>query len=205
MKRQIRHRMRSKLAALPGDAAGARSRSACEALVRLDEFGDARVVMLYLAIQHEIDPGAAALAAWQDDKTVLVPKVVWDRKQMSAVPIRSLDDGVETTPAGLREPASGGAWPVEEIDLIVAPGLAFDRRGNRLGRGGGFYDRFLARAGMRATVCGLAFAEQILDEVPAGARDYPMDLIVTDAEVLRFAARAARRRKPPAAEDNMER
>jgi 5-formyltetrahydrofolate cyclo-ligase len=68
----------------------------------------------------------------------------------------------------------------------VVPGLAFDRQGNRLGQGAGFYDRFLATDGMRATTCGLAFAEQMIDSVPVGPDDWPMDVVVTDHEMLRF-------------------
>lgn len=197
--------MRSTLAAMQGEAAAAKSLQAARAVVGLDEFRDARTVMIYLAIAHETDPAAVAVAAFADGKTVLVPKVAWEQRQMSAIPISSLDEGIETTPAGLHEPTGGEPWPIDKIDLIIAPGLAFDRRGNRLGRGGGFYDRFLARTGPEAVVCGFGFAEQVLDEVPAGPHDYRMDLIVTDAEVLRFPDRIARRRQSPAVTDTMER
>ena len=87
---------------------------------------------------------------------------------------------------GIGEPAAGEAWPIEDIDLIVVPAVAYDRRGRRLGRGGGFYDRFLARGGLRARTCGLAFAQQIVQELPAESHDYPVEIVVTDREVLRI-------------------
>jgi len=198
MKREIRHRMRATLAGMAPQTQAAKSRRAREAIVHLPEFRDARVVMIYLEIPHEAAAAELALPAWQDDKTVLVPRVVPDRQRMDAVPIRSLDAGIARTCGNLREPTNGDPWPVENIDLIVAPGLAFDRRGNRLGRGGGYYDRFLALPGVRAVTCALAFAEQIVDHVPTGAHDRAMDLIVTDAEVLRFDARSTRRKQPTA-------
>ena len=128
-----------------------------------------------------------ALAAWRSGKTVLSPKVVWELRQMVPTEIHSLEEGLVRTRQGLREPAEGRQWPDEDIDLIVVPALAYDRSGNRLGRGGGFYDRFLARPGLRATTCGLAFDEQLVDSVPVHTKDYPIDVLVTDRGVLRFS------------------
>ncbi len=183
--------MRATLAAMATDVAEAKSLRACHALAAQAEFRNARTVMLFLAIPGEIDTAELMRAAWRDGKTVLVPVVVWEERSMVAKAIDSLDSGLVETAQGIREPVGGEAWPVEEIDLIVVPALAFDRQGNRLGRGGGFYDRFLALPGMRATLCGIAFAEQLLDEAPTGDHDVPVDMIVTDTDVLRPAARNA--------------
>ena len=76
--------------------------------------------------------------------------------------------------------------PIEEIDLVVAPALGFDKEGNRLGRGGAFYDRFFANEQLIASRCGFAFAEQLVDSVPVEERDEPVDFLVTDKEVLYF-------------------
>jgi 5-formyltetrahydrofolate cyclo-ligase len=74
--------------------------------------------------------------------------------------------------------------PFGQIDLVVAPALGFDRRGNRLGRGGSFYDRFFANQEVIASRCGLAFAEQILDSIPITESDEPVHFVVTDEEVI---------------------
>lgn len=187
MKRLVRKHMRAALKAMDAQAAD-KSRRACEALIALDEFRRARVVMLYLKIPNETDADAIAMAAWENNKTVLVPKVVWEDRQMRAMEIRSLHDGLIETLQGLREPPEGEYWPPEQIDFVVVPALAFDRTGNRLGRGGGFYDRFLSSPGMHAVLCGLAFSEQVLADVPVHAHDHPVDILVTDAETLRFPA-----------------
>ena len=76
--------------------------------------------------------------------------------------------------------------PLEEIDLVVTPGLGFDRKGNRLGRGGSYYDRFFANEQLKASRCGFAFAEQLVDSVPVTSTDIPMDFLVTDEEVITF-------------------
>ena len=174
------------LAAMDNAAAAEKSRRACQALTALPEFDRAAVVMAYLSIPGELDATDVVRAAWAGGKKLLVPRVVWTGRQMDAVEIRSLDDGIEQTDYGLWEPADGAPWPVDRIDLIVTPALAYDRQGNRLGRGGGFYDRFLARTAPHAVTCGLAFDEQLVERVPVEANDVPIDLLATDRQVLDF-------------------
>jgi 5-formyltetrahydrofolate cyclo-ligase len=178
--------MRQVLAAMPSRIAARGSEAACRRLIELPEFRAARVVMIYLAMPEEVDTAAIALAAWRDEKAVLAPRVSWEQRHMLPIEIHSLSSGLLRARYGAPEPESGEPWPLEDIDLVVTPALAFDRRGGRLGRGAGFYDRFFAETLVRATRCGLAFAEQVLPELPVHAHDCPIDILVTDAEVLRF-------------------
>ncbi len=164
----------------------ARSLAACKHLTGLPEFADAETVMVFLSLPDEVDVAAVALAAWQRDKTVAAPTVDWKHHRMTPVQITSLESGLKVGRHGIPEPAGGQPVPVEMIDMILAPGFAFDREGQRLGRGGGFYDRLLAQPGCRATICGIGFSEQIVPEVKVEAHDRPVDLLVTDEEVLRF-------------------
>jgi len=188
MKKHLRVEMKEKLAAMSSQAANEKSYAACMLLTGLPEFRNADVVMLYLPIPQEVDPAEVALHAWQQEKTVLAPKVNWDQRHMLAVRIQSLSDDVVTGRYGVPEPAEGPVWPVQDIDFIIVLALAYDRSGARLGRGGGFYDRFLAEPGMRAITCGLSFAEQLVNELPADKHDRPMDILVTNKEVLRFVS-----------------
>jgi 5-formyltetrahydrofolate cyclo-ligase len=188
MKSIIRHRMRLMLAAIPVETAAERSRAACAAVIGLEEFSTARVIMLYVPLPGELDTTPIAQAARRAGKTVLVPRVFWDRCTMIGVATGWPEERLAADDHGLRQPAGGQPWPVEDIDLIITPGLAFDRLGNRLGRGGGYYDRFLSQNRIRAVTCGLAFAEQIVEAMPVSQEDRRVDMIVTDKEVLRFAA-----------------
>ncbi len=185
MKHRLRGEMKAALAAMPAGMAAQLSIAACESLLALDEYAKARSVMLYAPIPGEVDCRPIAVAGWKDGKTVLLPRVTWAKRHMVAVPVHSLDQKLVAGRNGLREP-DGEPWPVEKIDLIVVPGLAYDRHGNRLGRGGGFYDRFLARPGLAAHTCGLAFSVQVVRELPVHPNDYPVKVLVTDKEVLRF-------------------
>lgn len=83
--------------------------------------------------------------------------------------------------------------PIGEIDLVVTPAVAFDDEGNRLGRGGSYYDRFFANEKLKAVKCGFAFAEQRIDSVPVTDHDQPVDFLVTDEEVIYFNAHSTHR------------
>jgi 5-formyltetrahydrofolate cyclo-ligase len=191
VKPHLRSKIKQTLAAMSKEAAAQKSRLACRKVIGLAEFRDARAVMIYLHMADELDTAEIAEAAWEGGKVVLVPKVSWRRRDMVALRIHSIEKRIVERDYGLREPIDGEPWPVEEIDFIVVPALAFDRRGHRLGHGAGFYDRFLARPGVHAATCGLGFAEQCVEELPVHANDWPVDMLVTDEEVLRFNNRKA--------------
>ena len=186
MKHRIRKEMRAMLVAMAPEVAASKGQRACQTLIALDEFTNAAAIMIYLKIPNEVDVAVVAQSAWQSGKTVLVPKVTWEHKYMTAVEITSLSSGLIQAGNGLREPQDAKPWPAEMIDLIIVPALAYDRKGNRLGRGGGFYDRFLAAQPTHAVACGLGFHEQIVDQLPIHAHDHPIDILVTDKQVLRF-------------------
>jgi len=110
-----------------------------------------------------------------------------------ALPVTELElfgvgDPSELRPGyrGIREPPAD-ARPVDlaDVDLFVVPGMAFDRRGNRLGRGGGHYDRLLQAAGPRARRIGLCYAERVLERIPVAPWDRSVQCIVTENEVIR--------------------
>ncbi len=170
--------------------AHAKSMAACKRLLDQPEFRRAQVVMIYLPLADEVDVTPIALRGWQEDKTIAAPKLSWDQRHMIPVQIRSLETDVVTDARGIREPAGGDPVPLEMVDLVLVPALAFDRKGNRLGRGAGFYDRFLASAQFRGVAAGIAFCEQVVEEVPTHAHDVPVDMLVTDEEMLRFAPAA---------------
>ena len=163
-----------------------KSQKACQNLVSTSQFQRASTVMMYLSLPHEVDTSEVVLYAWQLGKTVVVPKISWQQRHMIPVQISSLETGFSTEVAGLRNPVTGVPMPIEEIDLVVAPALGFDRKGNRLGRGASFYDRFFANKQLKAARCGFAFTEQLVDSVPVEERDEPVDFLVTDKEILYF-------------------
>ena len=169
-KGQLRLEMRERLLAIPDEQRIEKSHKACRNLVSTSQFQDASTIMMYLSLPHEVNTSEAILCAWQLGKTVVVPKISWQQRHMIPVQITSLETGFSTDVAGLRNPVTGLPIPFEEIDLVVTPALGFDQHGNRLGRGGSYYDRFFANEKLRAVRGGLAFAEgQGLHYSPAAA------------------------------------
>src|SRR5256885_7921292 len=174
VKPAVRKQLREKLAAITDEQRHRRSIAACALVASCREFDAARVVMLYLSSPQEVDTAPLALKAWQAGKTVVVPKVSWDQRRMLPVEISSLTDQMTTSGPGVREPADGKPVPVDFIDFVVVPGLGFDSKGYRIGRGMGFYDRFLAQSEFIGTSCGLAFDDQIVPrDLPVQEHDIP--------------------------------
>jgi 5-formyltetrahydrofolate cyclo-ligase len=150
----------------------------------LEQYEGASIIMIYLSLPHEVDTSEAILHAWQRGKTIAVPKISWQQRHMIPLQITSLETGFSTGAWGLRDPTGGVPIPFGDIDLVVAPALGFDRQGNRLGRGGSFYDRFFANKDVKAVRCGLAFAEQVLEAIPVTESDQPVHFLVTDEEII---------------------
>lgn len=183
----LRRALREKLSGMPEDVRHHKSLLASAFLASTAEFAAARVVMLYLSMPSEVDTSPLALKCWQAGKTVVVPKVSWDQRRMLPVEISSLNDHMTTSGPGVREPIGGKPVPVDFIDMVVVPGLGFSARGYRIGRGMGFYDRFLAQEEFIGTSCGLAFEEQIVPDLPVLDHDIPLSMLVTDQGIRRFA------------------
>ncbi len=181
---ELRRQLRNCLLAMSPEQRKEKSRRACRNLIATEQFQNASIIMMFLSLPHEVDTSDAILQAWQLGKTVAVPKISWQQRHMIPVQINSLDTGFSTGTWGLRNPTTGVPIPFGQIDLVVTPGLGYDRKGNRLGRGGSFYDRFFANQDLRACRCGLAFAEQVMELIPTTERDEPVEWLVTDEEVV---------------------
>lgn len=188
MKKQFRKQLRETIAGISQAAIHSRSVDACRILCEQPEYRDAQTVMIFLSTAQEVDTTQLALQAWSDLKRVLAPRVSWEQRRMLPIEIHSLTSDVREGYLGIREPVEGMPIPVSDIDLVVVPGLGFDGKGNRLGRGRGFYDRFLSHRDFRAVTCGLAFEEQIIESVPSAEHDVRVAMVVTDRRAIRFGA-----------------
>src|SRR3954463_9024296 len=185
-KSALRRELREKLAAMPDDVRHRKSLLACSFVASSAEFQAARVIMLYLSMPTEVDTSPLALRAWQAGKAVVVPKVSWDQRRMLPVEISSLTAGLTSTGPGIKELVAGNPMPVDLIDLVIVPGLGFTNTGYRIGRGMGFYDRFLAQSDFLGISCRLAFDEQIVAHLPVLDHDVPLSMLATDKGLTRF-------------------
>ena len=187
-KSAVRRRLREVLDAMSDVDRHRKSLAACSLITAAPEFTAARCVMLYVSIPTEVDTAPLALRAWQAGKTVVVPKVSWDQRRMLPIEIHSLTTGMTSTGPGIREPIAGNPWPLDMVDLVIVPGLGFTNTGYRIGRGMGFYDRFLAQPDFLGVSCGLAFSEQVVNDLPVLDHDVPLSMLATDTGLTRFAS-----------------
>lgn len=184
LKARIRAEIKQRLAGMDDANLRAASVQACARLTMLEAFRHSNVLMLYMPLPGEVDLTPLALRCFQSGKAVCVPKVDWARRDMTPVEVTSFDDRVmETDEHGVRVPRDGRPVSPSLIDMVIVPGLAFDANGHRLGRGGGYYDRFLARLRQSTTKLALAFDTQMIDEVPMSVTDVAVDIVVTDRRV----------------------
>jgi 5-formyltetrahydrofolate cyclo-ligase len=134
----------------------------------------------------ELDTSQVNLQAFKLNKIVAVPRVLWDERELEPVVIQTLNCPMDISRYGLRNPSGTEIMDVAQIDMVVVPGLGFDESGDRLGRGAGFYDRFLASHNFKGIRCGLAFEDQLMASVPIDEHDMRLDMLVTDQKVRRF-------------------
>jgi 5-formyltetrahydrofolate cyclo-ligase len=181
-KRAARDAAMTVRAAAHAAGAGAARLAAGHALEAIGHLRAVRTVSAYLPIRNEIDPGPAMLALAGLGYGLCLPLIEGRGRPLA---FRSWTPGAATEPGpfGVEIPVAGE--PVEP-DVLLVPMLAFDRRGHRLGYGGGFYDRTIAglRARREVHALGFAYAAQELPEVPDGETDMRLDAIVTEAGVI---------------------
>lgn len=153
-------------------------------LFRAPLYRRARRLLCYVAIDGEVHTRHILKKALSDGKEVFVPAVTDKaRRHMGIAQIQDLERdlahrGHYGVPHPLRLASEEDS--LKGLDLVIVPGLAFDRRGNRLGRGGGYFDRFLVRVPAEAPRVGLAFRFQVVNRLPLESNDQPVTRVITD-------------------------
>ncbi|MDE5413948.1 5-formyltetrahydrofolate cyclo-ligase [Alkalihalobacterium chitinilyticum] len=145
---------------------------------------EANTIAITISRGTEVDTYKIIENAWREGKKIVVPKTYPEKNEMVFFQINSFNE-LESTYFQLKEPKETVCLPksCEDIDLILVPGVAFDRKGNRLGFGGGYYDRYLAH--YKGKTCALAFEEQLVSEIPVESFDVPVQMIVTEDQVYK--------------------
>jgi len=158
----------------------------CSSLLSLEEFKNAQSIMTYLSFADEVDTLNFARRVLECGKRLIVPKVQTQRKNLLPCEVKNLEEGLLPGLYGILEPDENHTHPVEAgvIDFHVVPALALDRSGFRLGRGGGYYDRFLSGIEGRFFTVGICYNCQLVDELPREQWDIPVKRVVTDKGII---------------------
>jgi len=181
-KREVRRRtiaLRDQL------SAGERERLArlvTDRFLSLLEVGTAGTVMAFWSFGSEVPTAPLLSELRRRGVRLALPRIVDGELEPR---VWEPGDPMSETPFGALEPVDGDAVGPGDVDVVVAPGVAFDRAGGRVGYGGGFYDRFLAATRDDALIAGVGFSLQLLDEpLPRGGLDRGVDVVVTESETV---------------------
>jgi 5-formyltetrahydrofolate cyclo-ligase len=147
---------------------------------------NAGAVLFFSPLPDELDLWPLLEDALAGGKIAALPRFNPAAKSYIACRVQNLRSEIVTGEFGIREPAARCAGiPLDRLDLILVPGVAFDLQGRRLGRGRGFYDHLLAD--VRGVKCGITFDEQMVNDVPAGPSDVRMNFILTPTRSAEIA------------------
>ncbi len=185
-KKALRATVLAERGRMPAEARIKDSRAILSRLIGLPEYHRADSVMSYMSFGEEVDTHAFFDRLLADGKAILLPRIDRARRALSVHRVARATDLVPGV-RGILEPRSDlPAASADAADFILVPGLAFDRAGNRLGYGAGYYDRLLSSATGRAWRVAAAFDCQVVDAVPVGPHDQPINALITPTQLLRF-------------------
>ncbi len=172
-KRTLRRAVRTEIAKLSAEAKTQYSSQIFSRLATTNEIQNARVVALFVSLDDE--PSTTDIIEQLSlHKRVVVPRIEGDEMEFY-----DISEGLQQGAFGIMEPLATTPISPDEIDVMVVPGVAFTRNGNRIGRGKGFYDKYLSRRGFRAYTIGVCYPSQIVENIPTEKHDKTLDSVVT--------------------------
>ena len=173
-KKQVRELLAQKRRLLTKDKVQELSAEVLVHLEQLPAFQSAQTVLIYYPTHNEVDV-LPLIKRYKKEKTFLFPVV--HRKSMTACPY---EGNAKMHRGKFRRPEPTTAPFTGKIDLIILPGVGFDLSGNRLGRGGGYYDRYLSNLNRKTILVGVGYDFQLIEEVPADRHDKRLSYIITN-------------------------
>ncbi|MBB5324709.1 5-formyltetrahydrofolate cyclo-ligase [Anoxybacillus tepidamans] len=182
-KKVIREQMKARLQQLTTETKRAYDEQIARKLYDLPVWQQAKTVALTVSKSHEVNTKPIIEKAWQEGKTVCVPKCDPKTKTMTFRAICSFSQ-LESVYFGLQEPIEAITKKIypREIDVIIVPGICFSKDGYRIGYGGGYYDRYLQH--VSNSTISLAYAFQVVDHLPTEPHDISVDMIITNEKVM---------------------
>jgi 5-formyltetrahydrofolate cyclo-ligase len=183
----LRKKIRAELVKKTEEKRKSDSEKLCAKLKEQSFFQTAATVLFFAPLPNETDVWPLLEESLAAGKTVALPRFDSARKNYSACHVQHLRMQIVSGQFGIREPDPDCIEiPSHQLDLVLVPGVAFDLHGRRLGRGKGFYDRLLTE--VRGMKCGVAFDEQVLNEIPKESHDIHMNFILTPTRCVTVAS-----------------
>ncbi len=164
-------------------------------LLGVEQFAKCRVVLCYVDARNEVPTRGLLRCLIDEGRSVCVPAIVKDHpedRRMNACEIKDIDKDLKIGSFGIYEPAGctcAGDCPARvylpgELDAVIVPGVAFDRKKRRIGFGAGYFDRYLSNVRPDCMKIGLAYKFQVLEAIPSEGHDIALDMIITEDEAI---------------------
>lgn len=189
-KKTLRKELLDRRDAIPPEVRRVKDRRISGKILSLSEVTGAAVLFFFASFRSEVDTFHMMRTLLGEGKRVLVPRVERESRSLSLYEVSDVDELVPGF-MGIPEPPVTSGAPAEDINnvnVVMIPGAGFDPAGNRIGYGGGYYDRLLANMERKVPIIAPAYEEQIVESVPAEPHDVMVSIIVTDRRVIRPVA-----------------
>lgn len=180
-KNKLRDKIKEKLQLQSKEERLRKSLEISKKLFYLKEFKEAKAVMFYVSKDGEVETRQMIMKALASGKKIVVPHINRRNKEMQACQIEDISRELCPGPYGIHQPREDFKKPLglESIDMVIVPGVAFSQDGQRLGRGGGYFDRFLRQLPKKVFRVGLAFNFQIVESIPSFSHDESVNVVLS--------------------------
>ena len=171
---------------MPDQNVSAFSLKIMDTIISLPQFINCKNIMLYMSFNNEVDTYKLATWCLNNNKTVIAPYCIKSSHTIVPFIINNLTNDLSKSTFGIMEPKYDILMKanIENIDLIIVPGVVFDEDCNRIGFGAGYYDRFLSMKSKNTITIGIAYDYQIIDKVPTDEYDVPLNFIITEKRII---------------------
>ncbi len=186
-KQAIRKRLLNERKLLSQQAILGKSKIIADKLRNFDKYQQSENIMLYVATKKEVQTQEVIESAQKDNKKIFIPLINRGKSDLIPALIYDFKKELVLGSLGIYQPREEfyRLYSPKILDLVIVPGVAFTGQGNRLGRGGGYYDRFLTKVRENTYSVALAFEMQIVDQIPKDENDIPVDFIITEKRIIR--------------------
>jgi 5-formyltetrahydrofolate cyclo-ligase len=171
-KSEIRTIIKERKSSVPLNELKTKSYGICLKLEQLEHFKNSKIIVSYWPLIKEVDI-TELNKKYCIDKTILLPVIIENNITLKQF---TFENEMEIGELGIKSPVGKEFMDFDKIDLIIVPGIAFDAKGNRLGRGKGYYDRFLHK--LRSYKIGICFDFQLFEQIPVDNHDYKVDEVI---------------------------
>ncbi len=179
-KKQLRTDLKQRRTELPESKRTEMSQQIIKFLHEIDEFNQAKSLFCYISYLSEVETSSLVSRILEQNLALAVPKIM-GKTEMRAIPLKDLSD-LEADKMGILTPKSSQVAS-DTFDIAITPGVGFTTKGDRLGYGRGYYDRWFSKNQVKTKI-GLAFEVQIVDELPLEKTDLPLDILVTEERII---------------------